>query len=227
MRRIVIVFLTGLLPVTAHAAAKPKPFQWSASLSASTSTLLNSEVIDKPQYGLTLQGHEGATSFGAELRTARAANTVGTDSEDRFYVAYSQRLKPFSLHYQVTWKLYPGTRPGLNDQGTVWQVSASRPVFGVNVSLGAEYTDEDYSTTRKSYGFDASLSRSLLPKLSGWISVQHKREWGSVDYTNTNIGLYYQATSKIGVSTSVNTWHAFAPWGRDHPTLSLSLSRRL
>ncbi len=227
MRKIVIVFLGALAPAAAHAADTSKPFQWSASFSASTSTLLNSEVIDKPQYGLTLQGRQGATLLGAEFHTANASPSIGTDSEDKVYLAYDQHLKPLDLRYQVTWKTYPGTRRGLNNQGTVWQVSASHRFFGVSVSLGTEYTDADYSTTRKSYAVDATLSRGLLPGLSGWISLQHKRQLGSVDFTNTNIGLYYQATPKIGFSTSVNTWHGFAPWGRDHPSLSVSLSRRL
>ena len=224
MRLQAYILCLGLVPGAACAGAPP-PFHISASLSASTSTELNSEIIQKPQYGISLQGYQGPTFLGAEIRTARSS--LGTDSEDKFFVGLEQKLKPFSLRYQVTWKLYPGTKPGYNDSGLVYQVSASHPLFGVNCSLGAEYTGEDYSTTRKSYGYNVSLSRGLAPKLSGWISVQHKRNWGSVDYTNTNIGLYYQATPKIGFSTSVNTWHAFASWGRDHPSLSISLSRRL
>ncbi len=225
MRKVVIVIIAALSPMAAHAADKSQAIHWSASLSASTSSVLNSEVIQKPQFGFNLSGHEGATFFGAEARTARSS--LGTDSEDKFYLGYEQRLKPVSLRYEVTYKVYPGTKPGYNDSGVLWQVSASHPFFGVNCSLGADYTGEDYATTRRSYGYSASLSRGLAPKLSGWISVSHRRNWGSVDYTNTNIGLYYQLTGKIGVSTSVNTWHAFASWGRDHPSLSISLSRRL
>ncbi len=224
MRFAAVVLGVLLLPGMARAADKTG-FNWSASLSASTSTTLNSEIIQKPQYGFSLSGHKGTIALGADIRTARSS--IGTDSEDKFYARAEQKLKPFDLHYEVTYRVYPGTLPGYHDSGLTYSVSASRSFLGVSCSLGADYTGEDYSTTRKAVGYSVSLGRGLAPKLSGWISVAHKRQWGSVDYTNTNIGVYYQATSKIGVSTSVNTWHAFAPWGRDHPSLSVSLSRRL
>ena len=80
---------------------------------------------------------------------------------------------------------------------------------------------------RKAYGVNASIRRGLAKKLSGWVSLSYRKQWGSVDFLNTNVGLYYQMTDKLGLATSVNNWHAYADWNVDRPTLSVSLSRRL
>ncbi len=217
----------GIAPLLAAPALAENPLHLSGSISASTSTVINGIVFNRPQYSGNIGGWYGHTTFGANIASAYSGGNSGTDHQDKYFVAYEQKLAPISVKYEVTLKTYPGTRDGLTDQGIDYAVTASHPIAGVNVALGVDYTGEDYSTTRKSYGFNASLSRGLLPKLSGWLSVSHHHQFGSVDYTNTNLGLYYQLTSKLGVSTSINNWHAYAEWAHDRPTLSLSLSRRL
>ena len=191
----------------------------------STSTVINGQVAPKPQYGVDLSGEKGRWSLQAKVATIDS--WVGADSEDRVTLSYNQPLKPFSLKYQVQYKMYPGTRAGYNATGTSYQVSASKSWHGVNYGIGAEYSDADYASIRKSYGINLSLGHSFMPKLSGWLSVAHHHQFGSADYTNTNVGLYYQVTRKIGLSTSVNLYHAYASWNVDHPTLSVGLSRRL
>ena len=207
-------------------AADANPLHLSASVSASTSTVINDIVFNKPQYGANLDGWYGHSSFGVNIASAYSGNN-GTDHQDKYFVAYDQKLVPFDLKYQVTLKTYPGTREGLNDNGVDYAVTASQSVDGISYSFGVDYTGEDYTTTRKSYGFNVSLGHSFAPKLSGWLSISHHHQFGSVDYTNTNLGLYYSLNSKMGVSTSINNWHAYADWGRDRPSLSISLSRRL
>ena len=199
----------------------------SAAVNASTSTVINGIVFNRPQFGANVEGHHGNVSFEASIASAYSGGNNGTDHQDKYIVAYYQRLKPFNLKYEVMLKTYPGTRAGLNNHGIDYAVTASHSVKGVNFGLGFDYTNKDYSTTRKSYGINLSLGHSFMSKLSGWLSVSHHHQFGSVDYTNTNMGLYYQLSSKFGVSTSINNWHAYADWNHDRPTLSISLSRKL
>ncbi|ESQ86996.1 hypothetical protein ABAC460_21690 [Asticcacaulis sp. AC460] len=226
---IFVLLISFAAPAYAEDAAPPswwdQKIHTSASIGISTSGTINGEINRKPRLSLNLSGNKGRMTFGARHETADSYS--GTDSENRFHVAWRQDNKLANLNYQVMYKTYPGTRPGLTDEALLYQVSASRSLKGINYGLGLEYTNADYATTRKSYGLNLSVSRSFLPKLSGWLSVSHKKQWGSVDYTNANIGLYYQATPKIGVATSINNWHAYADWAVDRPTLSVSLSRRL
>lgn len=228
------LFLSAAIvaPVAVHAAsaATPdeiwnQPAKWHASVGVSTSGVINGMVFRKPQWSLDISGRKQDIYFGSTLRTVESH--IGTDSEDKFFVGYNQKLKPFTLRWQATYRIFPGTQARYTDNSLLYQVTASREVLGFNASAGAEYTDHDYSEVRKSYGVNASLSRGLLPKLSGWLSVSYRRQWGGVDYTNTNLGLYYQLTDRLGVATSVNNWHAYASWNVDRPTLSVSLSRRL
>jgi hypothetical protein len=236
MRYWLLPALLVLSPLAAHAGDKPasngdpnavwnQPAHWQAQISASTSGVINGIVMRKPQLAFDLSGRKNDFYFGAHSQTAESY--VGTDYENRFFVGYTQQLNPVSLRYQVTWKTYPGTPTQYTDQALDYQVTASRNLMGLNTSLGVEYTDEDYTTIRKSYGLNLSLGRSLIKKMYGWLSVSHKHNTGSVDYTNTNIGVAYQLTDKIGVSTSVNNWHAYADWAEDHPTFSISINRKL
>jgi len=202
-----------------------QPAHWQAQISASTSGVINGIVMQKPQLAFDLSGRKSDFYFGAHSQTAESY--VGTDYENHLYVGYTQQFNPVSLRYQVTWKTYPGTPSQYTDQALDYQVTASRNLLGLNTSLGVEYTDEDYTTIRKSYGLNLSLGRSLIKKMYGWLSVSHKHNTGSADYTNTNIGVAYQLTDKLGVSTSVNNWHAYADWAEDHPTFSISINRKL
>ena len=222
-----VTILSLMLFALATPVAAAPDLHLSASVNASTSTVINGIVFNRPQFGANLEGHHGNLSFGANIASAYSGGNNGTDHQDKYVVAYDQRLKSLNLKYQVMLKTYPGTRAGLTDHGIDYAVTASHSVKGVNFGLGVDYTDKDYATTRKSYGINLSLGHSFMPKLSGWLSVSHHHQFGSVDYTNTNLGLYYQATAKMGVSTSLNNWHAYAAWGRDRPTLSISLSRKL
>jgi len=223
--RATILPLLLLLPATS-ALAENNPLHLSASVNASTSTVINGIVFNRPQFSGNLDGWHGHTSFGVNIASAYSGNNNGTDHQDRYFVAYEQRLKPVTLKYQVTYKNYPGTRAGLTDHGVTYGVTASHGFKGLSVGLGVDYTDTDYTTIRKSYGLNLSLGHSF-GKLSSWLSVSHHHQFGSVDYTNTNMGVYYPLSPKMGMSASINNWHAYADWNHDRPTLSLSLSRRL
>ena len=234
MRFVILPLL--LLPLAGPATAAPDyhipniywpHFHWSASVNASTSTVMNDIVLNRAQLGGRLEGRLGNLLVEGSIASAYSGGSSGTDHQDRYLVSYDQRMKPFNLRYQVTLKEYPGTRDGLNDHGIVYGVTASRKLLGLNLGLGLDYSNEDYATIRKSYGMNLSVSRSLAKGLSGWFSVSHHHQFGNVDYTNTNLGIYYQVTSKTGISTSINNWHGYARWNHDRPTLSVSLSRRL
>lgn len=220
-------------PVAAHAgdanddpnAVWNQPANWQAQLSLSTSGVINGVINRKPQLGFDVSGRKSDLYFGAHAQTADS--NVGTDYEDRLFVGYTQKLDPVSLRWQLTYKTYPGTPAQYTDQALDYQVTASKNLLGLNTSLGVEYTNADYTTVRKSYGLNFSLGRSLLKKMYGWLSISHKHNTGSVDYTNTNIGVAYQLTDKIGVSTSINDWHAYASWAEDHPTFSIAINRKL
>lgn len=211
------------LPVVTH--ANPDKVHWSGAVSLTTSSVINGMVTNKPEFGLTLNGGKGKAFWGARMTTANSGN--GTDSQNSVFAGYSQPIKAYTLRYQFTHKAYPGTYDHLRDEGNIHQVTVSRNLRGVNYSAGLEYSDRDYTQVRKSYGASLSVSRGLTKKLSGWASVMHKHQVGAVDFTNVNVGVYYQLTSRIGVSTSVNNWHAYADWAEDRPTLSVALSRKL
>jgi len=228
MRYFLASVLLLFCPLTAHAGdagSWGKPVSLQASLSASTSGVINGVINRKPQLTLNLGGQKGDLNFGASAQTVDS--NIGTDYQDQFYLAYNQKLAPVSLRWQVMYKTYPGTPSPYTDQALDYQVSASRSLLGINTSVGVEYTNDDYTTIRKSYGLNLSLGRGLLKKMYGWLSISHKHNFGSVDYTNTNIGIAYQLTSKIGVSTSINDWHAYADWAEDHPSFSVSINRKL
>ncbi len=221
-----LIALTGLLIAAATPALAENPLHLEASVSASTSTVINGIVFNRPQYGAHVEGSHDQIHFGASIESAYSGNS-GADHQDKYFVTYEQNLKPIHLRYEVLVKSYPGTRDGLTDHGVTYGVTASRSLAGFNVGLGVDYSDTDYTTIRKSYGMNLSLGHSLGLKMSSWLSISHHHQFGSVDYTNTNMGVYYSLSSKMGVSASINNWHAYAAWNHDRPTLSLSLSRKL
>ncbi len=220
------VILTFALLLPAMPALAENPLHLEASVNASTSTVINGIVFNRPQYGAHLDGAHDRFHFGASIETAYSGNS-GADHQDKYFVTYQQSFKPIDVRYEVLVKSYPGTRAGLNDYGVTYGVTASRNMAGFNVGLGVDYTGEDYTTVRKSYGVNLSLGHSLGHKVSSWLSISHHHQFGSVDYTNTNMGIYYSLSSKVGVSASINDWHAYADWNHDRPTLSISVSRRL
>lgn len=205
--------------------AETGKIHWSGAISMTTSSVINGMVTNKPEFGLALNGSKGRAFWGGRMTTANSGN--GTDSQDSLFAGYTLPVKSFDLRYQFTHKAYPGTREGLRDEGNIHQMTLSRGFKGVNYAAGLEYSDRDYIQVRKSYGASLSASRGLTKKLSGWASVMHKHQIGAVDFTNVHVGVYYQLTPRIGVSTSVNNWHAYADWAEDRPTLSLALSRKL
>ncbi len=161
--RFAVVFLSAiLLPGVACAGVKAAISNWSASLSASTSTQLNSEIIQKPQYGFSLSGRKGLAFLGADLRTAHSG--IGTDSEDKFFAGVEQKLKPFTLRYELTYRVYPGTLPGYHDSGLTYSVNASRSFLGVSCSLGAGLYRRGLFDDTKALGYSVSLGRGLAPK---------------------------------------------------------------
>lgn len=220
-------------PVAAHAGAANddpnavwnQPANWQAQIALSTSGVINGVINRTPQLSASLSGRKSDLYFGANAQTADS--NIGTDSQDQLYLGYNQQLKPVALRWQLTYKTYPGTPSPYTDQALDYQVTASKNLLGLNTSLGVEYTNADYTTIRKSYGLNFSLGRGLLKKMYGWLSISHRHNTGSVDYTNTNIGVAYQLTDKLGVSTSINDWHAYASWAEDHPTFSISINRKL
>lgn len=224
MKSCVIIPLVSLcLPSVALADADK--VHWSGAISLTTSSVINGMVTNKPEFGLSLNGGKGRAYWGARTTTASSGN--GTDSQNSLFAGYNLPVKSFNVRYQFTHKAYPGTYDHLRDEGNIHQVSVSRTVKGTNYAVGMDYSDRDYTQVRKSYGASLSVSRGLTKKLSGWASVLHKHQVGAVDFTNVNVGLYYQLTPRIGVSTSVNNWHAYADWAEDRPTLSVALSRKL
>jgi hypothetical protein len=181
--------------------------------------------MKKPQLGFNLSGEKAAAFYGASISTVD--NNLGSDSQDQFYAGFRQSLGRTTIRYQATWRAYPGTLPLYNASGLTWQVAASRRLLGVNASLGADYSDADFANVRKSYGLNGSLSHGLMKNMSGWLSLSYHKQWGGVDSLNTNIGVWYQMTPKMGFSASVNNWHAYASWNHDRPTLSVAISRTL
>ncbi len=232
MRYFVYVSLIALAPGIAWAQNNPgdanpwqKPASLRASISLSTSAVINGVVMKRPQLGFNLSGEKAALYYGASVATVD--NNLGSDSQDQLYAGYRQSLGKISIRYQATYRSYPGTLAQFNDSGLTYQVTASRSLLGVNASLGAEYSDTDFANVRKSYGLNGSISHGLIKNMSGWLSLSYHKQWGGVDSLNTNIGLWYQMTPKLGISASVNNWHAYAAWNHDRPTLSLGISRTL
>ena len=232
MRYFACVSLVALLPGMAWAQNNPgdanpwqKPASLRASVNLSTSAVINGVVMKRPQLSLNLSGEKAALYYGGSLATVD--NNLGSDSQDQLYAGYRQSLGKISLRYQATYRSYPGTLAQFNDSGLMYQVTASRNLLGLNTSLGVEYSDADFANVRKSYGLNGSISRGLIKNMSGWLSLSYHKQWGGVDSLNTNIGLWYQMTPKLGLSARVNNWHAYAAWNRDRPTLSLGISRTL
>lgn len=224
MKSCVIIPIVCLC-VPAAALADGDKVRWSGAISLTTSSVINGMVTNKPEFGLTLNGSKGRAFWGGRMTTANSGN--GTDSQNSLFAGYSVPVKAYELRYQFTHKAYPGTYAHLRDEGNIHQVTVSRSLKGTRYAAGLEYSDRDYTDVRRSYGASLSASRALTKKLSGWASVMHKHQVGAVDFTNVNVGVYYQLTSRIGVSTSINNWHAYADWAEDRPTLSVALSRKL
>jgi len=202
-----------------------KPATLRASISVSTSAVINGIIMKTPQLGFNLSGEKATAFYGAGISTVD--NNLGSDSQDQVYAGFRQPLGKTTIRYQVTWRAYPGTLPQYNDSGLTYAVTASRSLFGVHTSLGADYSGRDFANVRKSYGLNGSLSHGLMKNMSGWLSLSYHKQWGGVDSLNTNIGVWYQMTPKMGLSASVNNWHAYASWNRDRPTLSVGISRTL
>jgi len=233
MRYLVCISLLALAPGLAWAqGGNPgdpdywqKPATLRASISLSTSAVINGVIMKKPQLGFNLSGEKASAFYGASISTVD--NNLGSDSQNQFFGGFRQSLGKTSIRYQATYRVYPGTLPQYNDSGLTYQVTASRTLFGVGTSLGLDYSDSDFARVSKSYGVNGSLSHSLLKNMSGWLSLSYHKQRGGVDSLNTNIGIWYQMTPKMGLSASVNNWHAYASWNRDRPTLSVGISRTL
>ena len=232
MRYLVCIPLLALVPGLAWAEGNPgdpdywqKPATLRASISVSTSEVINGVIMKKPQLGFNLSGEKATTFYGASISTVD--NNLGSDSQDQFYGGFRQKLGKTTLRYQATYKTYPGTLEQYTDSGLIYQIAASREVFGIGTSLGVEYSDKDFANVRKSYGLNGSISHGLMKNMSGWLSLSYHKQWGGVDSLNTNMGIWYQMTPKMGFSASVNNWHAYASWNHDRPTLSVGISRTL
>ena len=232
MRYLLCISLLALVPGLAWAEGNPgdpdywqKPATLRASISLSTSAVINGIIMKKPQLGFNLSGEKADAFYGAGISTVD--NNLGSDSQDQFYAGYRQHLGKTTIRYQANYRLYPGTLDQYTKAGLIYQVTASRTFSGIGTSLGMEYSDHDFANVRKSYGLNGSISRGLLKNMSGWLSLSYHKQWGGVDSLNTNIGLWYQMSPKMGFSASVNSWHAYASWNRDRPTLSVGISRTL
>ncbi len=233
MRYLLYTSFLALLPGMAQAQGSnpgdpdywQKPASLRASISLSTSAVINGVIMKKPQLGLNLSGEKADAFYGASISTVD--NNLGSDSQDQLYAGYRQSLGKVQIRYQASYRAYPGTLDQYTDSSLVYQVTASRSFFGVGTSLSAEYSDADFANVRKSYGVNGSVSHGLMKNMSGWMSLSYHKQWGGVDSLNTNIGLWYQVTPKMGLSASVNNWHAYASWNRDRPTLSVGISRTL
>lgn len=183
-----------VLAVAAPAAAQDTSgIDWTVQLGANTDYVSKgvSKSNGDPSVWGRVEGQHGDLFAGGFLTSA---DTQGANAEAQLYVGWRPEAFGYEWEFATTYKAFPGSNPGVDDDLVEFRADASRAIGPVSGRLRVEYTPDNAGPAKQAWWVEGRASWKFRPTTSASIGLGRREQELGADYTAWNVGL----TQKFG-----------------------------
>jgi hypothetical protein len=185
------------LPAPGLARSEPPALTGAIELASEATSKGLGKSDGAPQAAVRLETEAQGLTWGAWI--GNIVTSEGADAEAHLYVRLDREIGAARVALTAFHKSFPGTRPGVQDAHSEFQVDLRHSAGPVTLRHRLEYAPDGYSGVRQAWWAETAATIDVAPRLAASAAVGRRKQVGSADYAAWNAGLEYELTDAVAL----------------------------